>query len=65
MRNAMINLNYKNKEGLARIFGKATEVNEYGNVMFYPDNNNPVYRICLRQNDITYIEKSAYGKKSR
>jgi hypothetical protein len=36
--------------------GKATEINEVGNVMFYPKEGIHPYRVCLVANEIRYIE---------
>lgn len=40
----------------AGICGKATEPNAYGNVMFYPDNQTPVYRICKKMEEVEYVD---------
>ena len=37
--------------------GMVTEVNEVGNVMFYPMEGIHPYRICLRIDQIKYIEE--------
>ena len=36
--------------------GNATEPNKYGNVMFYPVEGVHPYRVCLKANDIKFIE---------
>ena len=54
---------YNYKPELKNIKGLATEVNSYGNVMFYPDNSIPFYRICL---EVKYLKEIDNGnKKSR
>ena len=35
-------------------YAESTKVEE--NVMFYPDNEFPVYRVCLRRTDIEEVE---------
>lgn len=42
------------------IKGFATEVNSYGNVMFYPDNGIPFYCVCLESK---YIKEINDGNK--
>ena len=37
------------------VSGECTDINSYGNVMFYPDNNSPVYRVCLCASEIEFI----------
>lgn len=37
------------------LYGECTNVNSYGNVMFYPNNSSPVYRVCLRANEIEFF----------
>ena len=38
------------------LIGKSTEINKVGNVMFYPDNMEPCYRVCLDANLIEFID---------
>lgn len=35
--------------------GQATDENAVGNVMFYPKDSYPVYRVCLKRSDIDFI----------
>lgn len=35
--------------------GEATDENVVGNVMFYPKDSYPVYRVCLKRSDIDFI----------
>ena len=44
----------QNNARFAGINGFCTEVNSYGNVMFYPENMEPVYRVCLAKEDIIF-----------
>jgi hypothetical protein len=37
--------------------GHFTEVNKYGNVMFYPVEGKHPYRVCLRHNDVKEVKK--------
>ncbi len=37
------------------IEGEATDENVVGNVMFYPKDSYPVYRVCLKRSDIDFI----------
>lgn len=31
--------------------GKCTDINKYGNVMFYPEDNS-IYRVCLKAEQV-------------
>lgn len=37
--------------------GHFTEVNKYGNIMFYPVEGKYPYRVCLRHNDVKEVKK--------
>lgn len=41
---------------LVGITGFITESKSKENVMFYPDNEYPVYRVCLRRTEIEIME---------
>ena len=41
---------------LIGITGYIEEGKSKENIMFYPDNEYPVYRVCLRQTDIEILE---------
>lgn len=51
----VINYNGFHDYQLLGIIGMATEPNEVGNVMFYPDSGSP-YRICLRGEQVEDID---------
>ena len=42
----------------AGFIGKATEVNVYGNVMFYSDRGHHPYRVCLNASQVEFLEWS-------
>ena len=37
--------------------GVSTDVNKYGNVMFYPNNSEPVYRVCKIAEEVEFINE--------
>ena len=41
--------------------GEATEVNEVGNVMFYPEEGIHPYRVCLNIRDIKFLDGDKNG----
>lgn len=41
------------KKGL---IGMSTEINKVGNVMFYPKDESPCYRVCLEADCIEFLE---------
>lgn len=45
-----------NRPEMKNIKGFATDVNSYGNIVFYPDNGIPYYRICLEAKYVKEIE---------
>ena len=49
MKRMIVTDEYNNRPEMKNIKGFATDVNSYGNVMFYPDNGIPYYRICLEK----------------
>lgn len=53
MRKAKVMVSGSKFEGL---IGRATEVNDCGNVMFYPKECKPVYRVCLSEEEIVFLE---------
>lgn len=40
----------------AGLVGKATEVNSYGNVMFYSNRGYQPYRVCLNASEVEFLE---------
>lgn len=37
--------------------GVSTDINKYGNVMFYPNNSKPVYRVCKSAKEVEFINE--------
>lgn len=44
----------------AGLVGISTEVNAYGNVMFYPERGFNPFRVCLKADCIEYIKRSEH-----
>ena len=44
----------------AGLVGISTEINAYGNVMFYPERGFNPFRVCLKADYIEYIKRSEH-----